>query len=76
VGKRARDHRVRYRRDERYLAGRAKPDDEDAHDFGWNKARIRNLRKWQRQKGLLLFQDDLSYMNWFLFGERPLKGKR
>ena len=78
MGKRARDRRVRYRRDERYLDGRAKPDDMDIHDFGWNKAAVRSLRKWERQQGQLLFQDDLEYQNWLFFAEyKPLlKGGR
>lgn len=67
MSKRARDHRARIRRDDRYLDGRAKPDDQDIHEFGWNKARVRSLRKWERQKSQLLFQDGLEYQNWLFF---------
>jgi hypothetical protein len=73
MGKRARDHRARIRRDNRYLDGRAKPEDQDIHDFGWNTAEVRKLSKWQRQQRQLLFQDELEYLNWLHFGLwRPL----
>lgn len=78
MSKKARDHRVRTRRDNRYLDGRAKSEDFDAHDFGWNKARIRHVRKWLRQMPQLLFWDEMTYLNWLHFGmEQPLvKGKK
>lgn len=73
MSKKARDHRVRIRRDDRYCDGRPKAEDLDAHHYGWNKAQVRSLSKWQRQMGQLLFQDELSYMNWLHFGmEHPL----
>lgn len=73
MSKRARDHRARIRRDERYLEGRAKPDDMDIHLYGWNRARVRNLRKWERQEGQLLFQNNMVYLNWLHYGMwRPL----
>jgi len=73
MSKRARDHRARVRRDDRYLDGRAKPEDQDIHDFGWDKAEVRKLWKWERQQGQLLFQDELTYLNWLHFGlDRPL----
>lgn len=77
MSKRARDHRARIRRDERYLNGQAKPDDQDIHDFNWNKSEVRRLRKWERQQGQLLFQDELVYLNWVHFGEKILhKGRK
>jgi hypothetical protein len=78
MGKRARDHRVRYRRDERYLDGRAKPEDDDMHFLGWNRSQVRSLRKWERQQGQLLFRDELDYLNWYHFNKRDAirKGKR
>lgn len=78
MSKRARDHRARYRRDERYLDGRETRDDFDAHMFGWNKARSRNLSKWTKHREQLLFQDEETYEKWLFFGiYKPLKkGKK
>lgn len=67
MSKKARDRRARTRRDDRYCEGRAKPEDLEAHEFGWNKAEIRKLWKWERQQSQLLFQDDLEYQNWLFF---------
>lgn len=73
MGKKARDHRARIRRDNRYLDGRAKPEDDDIHAFGWNRSRVRNLRKWEKHREQLLM-DDETYENWLFFGLwRPLK---
>lgn len=67
MSKKARDRRAQTRRDDRYVEGRAKPEDQDMHDFGWNRAEVRKLWKWERQRGQLLFQDELEYLNWYLF---------
>lgn len=78
MSKKARDHRAGIRRDARYLEGREKPEDMEAHEYGWNKAHVRSLRKWERQQGQLLFQDELEYLNWVFYGVwRPLvKGNK
>jgi hypothetical protein len=78
MSKRARDRRARTRRDDRYFEGRAKPEDLDAHEFGWNKAEIRSLWKWERQKSQLMFRKELEYENWLFFRIwKPLrKGKK
>lgn len=74
MSKRARDRRARNRRDERYLSGKPKVDDLDIHLYDWNKSQVRRLRKWQRQRGQLLFQDKVEYLNWLHLGlESPLK---
>ena len=73
MGKRARDRRAQIRRDDRYVEGRDKPEDLDAYHFGWNKAEVRKLWKWERQQGQLLFQDELEYLNWLFFTQGPLR---
>lgn len=77
MSRRARDHRARHRRDERYLDGRAKPEDLDIHEFGWSRSEVRRLWKWERQQKQLLFQDELEYLNWLFYTAGPLaKGKK
>lgn len=78
MSKKARDHRARTRRENRYLVGRGTAEDLDIDTYGWNRTRQRSLHKWMRQKGQLLFWDELTYLNWLAFGlEQPLvKGNK
>lgn len=77
MSKRARDFRATTRRDDRYVEGRAKPDDFEAAVHGWNKARIRSLKKFERQAGELLMTSE-QFEDWLFFGMwKPLlKGGR
>ena len=68
MSKKARDRRARARREERYLTDREKPEDLSIDHLGWNRARIRSVRKWERQEGQLLFQDATVYEQWIFFG--------
>lgn len=76
MSKRAREFRATTRRDDRYVDGRPKPEDIDAAVFGWNKAKSRNLKKFERNAGELLMTTEEHY-HWIVFGMwRPLlKGK-
>ena len=76
MSKASRTRRAQARNDERYLSGRSKPEDQDARDFGWNKAQVRSLNKWERQQGQLLFQDELAYLNWYHFSRPVLRKGR
>lgn len=72
MSKASRDRRALQRRQERYLYDREKPEDLEIDLYNWNRARIRNFKKWERQQGQLLFQDGLAYLNWLHFGKNPL----
>jgi hypothetical protein len=78
MSKQAREYRATVRRDDRYVEGRAKPDDFDAAVFGWNKAKSRSLKKWAKHQDQLLFTSDEEYQQWLFLGLwRPLvKGAR
>jgi hypothetical protein len=72
VSKKARDRRVEYRRDERYLRGEAKPEDDSLHAFrDWNRARVRSLDKFGRHPDELLMTLD-GYYEWIVFGDNKL----
>ena len=68
MSKRAREYRATTRRDDRYVEGRAKPDDNDAALFGWNKAKSRRVTKWGRHQDELMFSSDHDYAYWLAFG--------
>lgn len=78
MSKKARDRRVEFRRDERYLRGEARPEDLSLHfERGWNRARVRSLDKFCRHPAELLMTEE-QYENWLFFGMwKPLlKGGR
>jgi hypothetical protein len=77
MSKRAREFRAKTRRDDRYMEGRENTEDRLASTFGWNKARSRSLKKFERQAGELLMTA-AQFEDWLFFGMwKPLlKGGR
>lgn len=67
MSKRAREFRATTRRDDRYVEGRAKPEDNDAAVFGWNRAHSRKLTKWVKHQDQMMFVSDDEWVRWLVF---------